>query len=724
MKPPADALPLLSAPSALQPLEVVFVSNNLVRGGAETQLVRIASTLRQRGWRVGILILLPLNAFEQELQEAGIPVVACGRHTTPPHLFASLRMGFQMIRQLRRWRPPLLISFNFHADILGRFCGRLGGVPHIIASLRTAHAKTPWREALYRVTEPMVDLTASNSHAAVTFMVNRRVLTYRKTAVIPNGMITSQFPDQVSREEMRAELGVAPETFLWLAVGALRPAKDYPTLLEAAARCVRAVPGFRLLIAGDGELLPDFEAQIAALGLERTVQFLGLRLDVPRLLRACDAYVLSSAWEGLPNTVMEAMASAVPVLATNVGGVPELIEPCVSGFSLPPGDPALLAQRMLDMMALPPAALANMGAKARATIVERYDNERVVDQWERQIREVCPPFQRQTCKAPPAFIISLDFELMWGMRDRRTIAGYGANILGERQAVPALLRMLTQYQVKATWAAVGLTLFDNRKELMEYLPDLKPTYEQRNLNPFPALDTIGDSERSDPYHYGLSLIRQVLDCPGMELGSHTFSHYYCLEKGQKLEQFKSDLAASVAATRRLTDAPVSFVFPRNQYHYPYLSACADNGFKVFRGNEKGWIYRESMEADRSLPRRGVRLLDNYFNLSGPNDFVPRLQGKLLNCPSSRFLRPYSDSFSWLERLRLHRIRAAMESAARSGNSFHLWWHPHNFGANLEQNLAALEDLLRFHVELRERYGVVPMTMGETATYTSGLDGVR
>jgi len=317
----------------------------------------------------------------------------------------------------------------------------------------------------------------------------------------------------------------------------------------------------------------------------------------------------------------------------------------------------------------------------------------------------------------PAFVISLDFELLWGVRDKRTIATYGKNILGAREAIPAMLKAFRRYDVKATWAAVGMLLFDQRDELLRHLPALRPTYARRAIDPYLALDEVGADEKSDPYHFGLSLVRQILACEGMELASHTFSHFYCLEEGQEASQFKADLEASVAAITRLTDRPVSLVFPRNQYNPDYLALCAELGFQAFRGNERAWMYRGAMDERQSLLKRGARLLDHYVPLSGHNGFAPQVESGLVDCPSSRFLRPVSKRFAMLEGVRMHRIKSAMAAAARSQQCFHLWWHPHNFGADLRQSLAFLEELLRFHTGLRKRYGVVPMTMGEVARAT-------
>ena len=696
--------------------DIVFLTDQLGRGGAETQLVRIGISLHRRGWKVGILSLFPGSDFDEELQAEGIPHVSCEPLRMPKDRpLIPLRITLRLIRQLRTWKPSTLICFSYHADIIGRVCGRLAGVPVIIGSLRTAFVKTSLREKVYRVTEPLIDLTVSNSQAGINYMVSRKVLTPRKTLVIPNGMFTSDYPSPVPREEVRANLGVPPEAFLWLAVGTLNPAKDYPTMLEAATRCVAADPRFHLIIAGGGEAIDTLRADAESRGLGKVVRFLGKRTDVARLLKAADAFVLSSAWEGLPNAVMEALASGLPVVATDVGGVRDLIEPGRSGWIVPPRDPEALAERMLSAMALDAPARHGMGAVGREHMATRYDQVRITERWEDLIRQTSAVARKLMPKQAPAFVISLDFELLWGMRDKQSIQSYGDHILGEREAIPAMLGLFRRYGIKATWAAVGMTLFDRREDLLKHLPDLRPTYDCEGLNPYPALDEIGSDERSDPYHFGLSMIRQILDCEGMELGSHTFSHFYCLERGQTEAQFRADLEASIAAIQRLGPRPVSFVFPRNQYNHDYLSVCADAGFTCFRGNEKAWMYREAPDEYQSSTLRMTRLLDHYLNLSGANGFIPHEEGGLINCPSSRFLRPINPYLEHVDGLRLRRIKRAMEAAALAGECFHLWWHPHNFGTHLKENLANLEELLRFHITLRDRYGVVPMNMGEIAS---------
>lgn len=315
------------------------------------------------------------------------------------------------------------------------------------------------------------------------------------------------------------------------------------------------------------------------------------------------------------------------------------------------------------------------------------------------------------------FTISLDLELFWGVRDVTSIRRYGKNILGVRQAIPAILALFRSHGIRATWATVGFVTFSTRKELISYLPEERPDYLNPKLDPYRYLPEIGDNERDDPYHYGYSLVRAIQDTPGMEIGSHSFSHYYCLEATSNPSAYRADLQASAAALQRLVVQPRSLVFCRNQYDNSHLQDAAACGFKVFRGNEAGFLYEPRSAKGETLIRRAGRLADAYLDLSGPN-LSPVSQDKsgLINVPSSRFLRPYSHGLRLLEQLRLRRILKAMETAASSGSGFHLWWHPHNFGTNLENNLSFLSQILAHFRYLQNRYGMQSLTMAEAAEF--------
>src|SRR5690606_19757483 len=129
-----------------------------------------------------------------------------------------------------------------------------------------------------------------------------------------------------------------------------------------------------------------------------------------------------------------------------------------------------------------------------------------------------------------------------------------------------------RYGIHATWATVGMLMFDDRKSLLASLPpeELRPSYAQRTLSPYEALSSVGPDETSDPFHFGLSLVRQIAATPNQEIATHTFSHYYCLEPGQTEAQFRADLDAARRAAAQLDIELTSLVFPRNQCQPAYL----------------------------------------------------------------------------------------------------------------------------------------------------------
>jgi peptidoglycan/xylan/chitin deacetylase (PgdA/CDA1 family) len=312
--------------------------------------------------------------------------------------------------------------------------------------------------------------------------------------------------------------------------------------------------------------------------------------------------------------------------------------------------------------------------------------------------------------------ISLDFELFWGVHDTRSLQDYGDNILGARAAIPRLLDLFACYEICCTWATVGFLFFEDKEELLCHLPDERPNYANPALSPYRLIPDIGPDERADPYHYGLSLVRLIKSCPGQEIGTHTFSHYYCLEKGPTLESFRADLQAAQRAAERLGLTVRSLVFPRNQTSAPHLRICRGLGIEAYRGNEFSWIYGARSREAETLLRRGARLADSYVPITGPNGVRPMWDAsEMINIPSSRFLRPVSRQGRGLEEIRLRRIKNGMTHAASMGQVYHLWFHPHNFGADTDANLSFLESILEHFRRLREDHGMRSRSMGQIAT---------
>jgi Polysaccharide deacetylase len=308
---------------------------------------------------------------------------------------------------------------------------------------------------------------------------------------------------------------------------------------------------------------------------------------------------------------------------------------------------------------------------------------------------------------PRTFTISLDFELFWGVHDKRDLKTYGGNILGARAAIPRMLDLFERSGVRCTWATVGLLFFDDKEELLQYLPEQRPRYVKSALSPYPRIAEIGAGERADPYHYGLSLVRRIKDCPHQEIGTHTFSHYYCLEEGQTLETFAADLEAARRAAGRLGIALRSLVLPRNQFSQAYLRTCRDAGIEAVRGNQSFWLFRSEGEANEGLIKKCGRRLDHYLPLSGHNCVVPERDSiGMVNIRSSRFLLPAAARLGILGPLCPRRIMQSMTHAAVAGEVYHLWWHPHNFGARLDDNMRILREITEHYRALSETHGMV------------------
>ena len=314
-----------------------------------------------------------------------------------------------------------------------------------------------------------------------------------------------------------------------------------------------------------------------------------------------------------------------------------------------------------------------------------------------------------------SFVISLDFELYWGVRDVVSLAQTKDHFLRAREAIPAVLDRFGEYGVHATWATVGPLFAKDKRTLLDHLPSERPHYDNPRYDPYRTLDAIGENERVDPFHYAHSLLQRVAATPGQEIGSHTFSHFYCLEAGQTEAAFEQDRQAAASIGAPFGAVVESLVFPRGQHNPAYLAVLERQGVRAYRVPSSFFAYRPRRADSETLARRGFRLLDSYLPLGEATAPPPApVQSGALPIRSGLFLRPYAPSRRRLERLRLMRLKRAMREAALEDRDFHLWWHPHNFGTHTRENLAVLSEVLEEYRTLRERYGWASRNMGEVA----------
>lgn len=310
------------------------------------------------------------------------------------------------------------------------------------------------------------------------------------------------------------------------------------------------------------------------------------------------------------------------------------------------------------------------------------------------------------------FIVSLDFELIWGMHEGDVVnSDYVDNIRGGRQAIPRLLSLFKEYDIHATWAVVGLLFADNLDDAKGYFPheNSYPTYKNINMSPYPLMETI-ENQGNDLY-FAPDIISKISAIPYQEIASHTFCHYYCMEDGQNVAQFEADMKSAKEIALRKGYNLTSVVFPRNQCKKEYVDVLAKLGFTAYRDDSSDWLHKKIKL--RPL-LRAMRLLDVYFPITGNKGNVHTKENGITKTVGTRMFRPYFKPLSILEPLKIKRIKKQMLYAAKHGEDFHLWWHPHNVGVRTDYHLKVLKDIFEYYKFLEKKYGMQSKNMSELA----------
>lgn len=312
-----------------------------------------------------------------------------------------------------------------------------------------------------------------------------------------------------------------------------------------------------------------------------------------------------------------------------------------------------------------------------------------------------------------SLVISLDFELLWGGINIWPVEGYGkTNVANVRMVVDRLTALFEKYNVHATFATVGFLMLKDTNEIRLHMPVEIPTYNNKDLNPYGAI--LDTAEQNKQLYFASDVVELLKSKPNIEIGTHTFCHYYCWEDGQTKKQFDADIETAKKVAGENGISLESIVFPRNQVSKDYLEVCSNHGILVYRGNARKY-FEQITNRWKGLYNKISRLLDAYINFGG-NTTIPYstidCNERPVNVPASRMMRPYMKKLKILETLRLRRIKREMIHAAKHHELYHLWWHPHNFGANMEQNLAFLEEVLKCYQSCHQQYGMQSFTMKE------------
>jgi glycosyltransferase involved in cell wall biosynthesis len=347
----------------MQRVEIALVITDLAVGGAERCLVELATRLEPKRFSAVVYCLGPPpeagnDSCLKTLQAAGIPVHCLGGRGNW-QFFPVVR---RLERLLRLQKPRLAQTFLFHANIAGRIAARRAGVPRVVCGIRVAQRRGQWRLWLDRLTDRLVDRHVCVSRAVAEFSAKRAGLPAEKLVVIPNGVDLARFPAPTAAD--LTQFGVPPGRQVVTYVGRLDRQKGLDWLLETAARWLPQLDGCDLLLVGAGPQRSKLEAQCRRLGLCGRVHFAGWRPNIPEILAASRLLLLPSAWEGMPNVVLEAMASRLPVVAADVEGVGELLGPAAAQQTARFGDTEAFAAKLIRFVKQAETA-AETGARNR-----------------------------------------------------------------------------------------------------------------------------------------------------------------------------------------------------------------------------------------------------------------------------------------------------------------------------------------------------------------------
>ena len=360
-------------------------------GGTECQFVALAERLHPGTIELHLACLRRSGELLGRAERIDAPLAAY----TLSNLYGpgAWRQRWRFARYLRRHDIRVVHTYSLYPNLFAILAARAAGVPVVIASIRDTGADlTPLRALAQRTACRLADRVLVNADAVRDWLVGCGYPPGR-IRIIPNGIDTSRFPGTPGRGRLQRELGLPPETPIVAVLSRLSPVKGLESFVEAAALVARRRPEVRFVVAGEARRLeggvivsdPGYRAALAEAarraGLDGRLTFLGNRDDVPEILPDVAVSVLPSLTEGLSNTLLESLAAGRPMVATRVGGTPEVVEDGVTGLLVPPRDPAALA-RAVERLLADAGLRARLGEAGRRRVRDRFSMDRTVRETE------------------------------------------------------------------------------------------------------------------------------------------------------------------------------------------------------------------------------------------------------------------------------------------------------------------------------------------------------
>lgn len=360
-------------------LKVVQIIPTLVQGGAEKQMALLAAHLDPSRFESQVIVLTHSGPLEQTLRDQGIPVHRIGKQGK-----ADPRGYLRLKAKLKQLAPDIVHTWLFAANSYGRYAAHRAGVPVIIAGERCVD---PWKTRghfwIDRWLQRVTTRIATNT-PAVTQFYQRHGLDPQKFVVIPNAVIPSSHP-RLERAELFKRLRIPPRGRVVGAVGRLWKQKGYPDLIWAAELLRVAYQDVWFVILGDGPELTRLQQLRDKYGAQDAVRFAGHRGDASELLSGFDVLWNGSHYEGQSNTILEAMADGIPVIASDIPGNRELVIPHETGYLFPLGEPSQLT-RLTNNLLHDQAALSQFGDQARRRAAEHFSLAKMLAGYEQLYR--------------------------------------------------------------------------------------------------------------------------------------------------------------------------------------------------------------------------------------------------------------------------------------------------------------------------------------------------
>ena len=349
-------------------------------GGTERQVANLALRIDSARFDLHLACLRNRGELLKELEPLQVPrpVFDIGRLYTPRTLWQGIRLA----QYIRRHFIQIVHSYGFYPNVFAIPAARMAGASVILASIRDrGDILTPLQRLLQKWVCRIADYILVNAESIRDTLVEQG---YRREniVVIRNGIVLSKFGNRGKGAALRQELGLPHSAPLVFVFSRLNLMKGVEYFLDAAVRVAEQFPDVRFLIVGDGANRNELERHACRLGLHRRIIFTGFRTDVPELLPEAAISVLPSLSEGLSNSLLESMASGVPVIAGRVGGNPEIVEHSVSGLLVPPRDPSALAEAMCTLLQDRDLA-TRLGDAGRRRVAEVFSMERSLHEVER-----------------------------------------------------------------------------------------------------------------------------------------------------------------------------------------------------------------------------------------------------------------------------------------------------------------------------------------------------